>query len=145
VLDFTPPQVISVNPPVGAQNVPTNTVLQAAFSEPIDPLSLDPSNVQLIEYADYQPIPISVALDASGRLLTVTPQLPLYVGTHHTLSVGGTLALSLAFPPTFPIIFTGSSVATAVGSLLLIGPVGGLVSIRYSLRIEPLRALGLLS
>jgi hypothetical protein len=27
--------------------------------------------------------------------------------------------------------------------LLLIGPIGGLVSVRYSLRIEPLRALGL--
>ena len=30
-------------------------------------------------------------------------------------------------------------------SLLLIGPLGGLVSIRYAVRIEPLKALGLSS
>jgi putative ABC transport system permease protein len=31
----------------------------------------------------------------------------------------------------------------AVASILLMGPIGGLVSIRYSLRVEPLIALGL--
>jgi putative ABC transport system permease protein len=33
----------------------------------------------------------------------------------------------------------------AIGSLLLIGPIGGLVSVRYSLKVEPLTALGLAS
>jgi putative ABC transport system permease protein len=59
------------------------------------------------------------------------------------LGAAGTAALSLSFPPTFPIVFTGQSVAVAIASLLLIGPLGGLVSIRYSVRIEPLKALGL--
>ena len=40
--------------------------------------------------------------------------------------------------------FTFVTVAlTAVVSLLLIGPIGGLVSIRYALRVEPLTAMGL--
>jgi putative ABC transport system permease protein len=59
------------------------------------------------------------------------------------LGAAGTAALSLSFPPTFPIVFTGQSIAVAITSLLLIGPLGGLVSIRYSVRIEPLKALGL--
>jgi putative ABC transport system permease protein len=59
------------------------------------------------------------------------------------LGAAGTAALSLSFPPTFPIAFTGQSIAVAIASLLLIGPLGGLVSIRYSVRIEPLKALGL--
>lgn len=54
-----------------------------------------------------------------------------------------TLLLSLGFPPTIPIVFAPSAVAAAVGSLLLIGPIGGLVSVRYSLKVEPLTALGL--
>ena len=29
------------------------------------------------------------------------------------------------------------------GALMLVGPVGGLVSVRYSLKVEPLTALGL--
>ena len=53
------------------------------------------------------------------------------------------LALSLGFPPQVPIIFSPAAVAAAVGSLLLIGPIGGLVSVRYSLKVEPLTALGL--
>jgi len=54
-----------------------------------------------------------------------------------------TLLLSLAFPPTIPIVFAPNAVAAAIGSLLLIGPIGGLVSVRYSLKVEPLTALGL--
>ena len=54
-----------------------------------------------------------------------------------------TLLLSLGFPPTIPIVFAPSAVAAAIGSLLLIGPIGGLVSVRYSLKVEPSTALGL--
>jgi putative ABC transport system permease protein len=56
-----------------------------------------------------------------------------------------TLLLSLGFPPTIPIVFAPAAVWAAIGSLLLIGPVGGLVSVRYSLKVEPLTALGLAS
>jgi len=55
----------------------------------------------------------------------------------------GTLLLALSFPPTVPIIFTPSSVVVAILSLLLIGPLGGLVSIRLLVKVEPLAALGL--
>jgi putative ABC transport system permease protein len=57
----------------------------------------------------------------------------------------GTLALSLGFPKTIPIAFSPQAIAAAVIALLLIGPIGGLVSVRYSVRVEPLTALGLSS
>jgi len=57
----------------------------------------------------------------------------------------GTLLLSLSFPVTIPIVFTQQSVVTAVASLLIIGPLGGLVSLRILLNVEPLTALGLAS
>lgn len=50
---------------------------------------------------------------------------------------------SLTFPPTVPIVFNGTTSLLAVVALLLIGPIGGLASIRYAVRIEPLKALGL--
>ncbi len=54
-----------------------------------------------------------------------------------------TLALSLGFPPTIPIILSGQAVLIAVAALLAIGPLGGLVAVRLALRVEPLTALGL--
>lgn len=59
------------------------------------------------------------------------------------IGTAGSLLLSLTFPSEVPIVFTGNSVVTAVTSLLLIGPVGGLVSVFALLKIEPLTALGL--
>jgi putative ABC transport system permease protein len=55
----------------------------------------------------------------------------------------GSLLLSLSFPSTVPIAFTGDAVVAAVAALLLIGPLGGVVSVFALLRIEPLTALGL--
>jgi putative ABC transport system permease protein len=59
--------------------------------------------------------------------------------------IGGlaTWGLASVFPPNIPIVFEPRSGAMAVASITLMGPVGGLVSIRYSLRVEPLIALGL--
>jgi putative ABC transport system permease protein len=57
----------------------------------------------------------------------------------------GTLLLALAFPVSVPIVFTPQTVITTVASLLLIGPLGGLASLRILLKVEPLTALGLAS
>jgi putative ABC transport system permease protein len=61
--------------------------------------------------------------------------------------IGGlaTLLLARALPPTIPIVFLGREILLAIITLLIIGPLGGLVSIRYLLRVEPLTALGLAS
>jgi putative ABC transport system permease protein len=63
------------------------------------------------------------------------------------VAIGGflTYLFSLTFPPTVPIVFNGMTTVFALLALLLIGPLGGLVSIRYAVRIEPLKALGLSS
>lgn len=55
----------------------------------------------------------------------------------------GTVALVATFPAGIPIVLTGSAALVAVLSLLLIGPLGGIVSVFALIRIEPLRALGL--
>ena len=59
------------------------------------------------------------------------------------LGAFGSLLLGASFPLGIPIVFTGDAVATAVTALMLIGPLGGLVSVWALLKIEPLTALGL--
>ncbi|HZU86330.1 MAG TPA: ABC transporter permease [Anaerolineaceae bacterium] len=54
-----------------------------------------------------------------------------------------TLGFARFFPPTVPIVFNGQQTLIAIISLLLIGPIGGLLSVRYAIKIEPLKALGL--
>jgi putative ABC transport system permease protein len=54
-----------------------------------------------------------------------------------------TFGLTLAMPSGVPILFTGTSIIIAAVSLLLIGPIGGMVSIRMALKVEPLSALGM--
>ena len=54
-----------------------------------------------------------------------------------------TLGLTAAMPAGVPILFTGTSILITIVSLLLIGPLGGMVSIRMALKVEPLSALGM--
>ena len=61
------------------------------------------------------------------------------------VALGGVavLGLALGMPSSVPILFTGTSILIAIVSLLLIGPLGGLVSVRMALKVEPLTALGM--
>lgn len=81
---------------------------------------------------------VTVAVASVLQIVTITA-----VGVF--LGALGTYLLSLTFPKTIPIVFTFRTGLLTVITLLAMGPLGGLVSIRYALRIEPLRALGLAS
>lgn len=56
-----------------------------------------------------------------------------------------TFGLGAGISGAVPVIFNGDSVAIAIITLLLIGPIGGLVSVRLATSVEPLIALGLSS
>jgi putative ABC transport system permease protein len=58
------------------------------------------------------------------------------------LGTVGTFLISLSLPAQVPIQFDGPSILGAILLLLLIGPLGGLVSIRLALRVDPLTAIG---
>jgi hemin transport system permease protein len=87
------------------------------------------------------------AIGVSNLTVATTSLIQITAVTLMGVFIGGivTLGLALVLPIGIPIIFTPQSVATALVSLVLIGPLGGLVAIRYSLRVEPLTALGLTS
>jgi putative ABC transport system permease protein len=78
----------------------------------------------------------TVGLTALVQIVTVNA-----IGV--AIGAAGTLALIASFPVTVPISIAGSTALTSVIALLLIGPLGGVVSVIALLRIEPLRALGM--
>jgi putative ABC transport system permease protein len=77
-----------------------------------------------------------VALTAIVQILTVIVS-GIIIGA--LISFG----LSTLLPPSIPIVFELETGAVALGSILVLGVLGGAVSIRYALRVEPLIALGL--
>ena len=87
------------------------------------------------------------AIGASNPIVAWASVIQIVMVTAIGVAIGGllTFLFSLTFPPTVPIVFNGTTSAIAIVALLLIGPLGGLVSIRYAVRIEPLKALGLSS
>ena len=90
-------------------------------------------------------IGVMKAIGASNGVVGLASVIQIMVVTAIGVGIGGGLAyvFSLTFPPTVPIIFNGTNSLIAVIALLLIGPLGGLVSIIYAVRIEPLKALKL--
>jgi len=87
------------------------------------------------------------AIGTANPIVATASVIQIMVITVIGVAIGALLSFlfSLTFPPTVPIVFNGTTSALAVIALLLIGPLGGLVSIRYAVRIEPLKALGLSS
>src|SRR5262249_23211222 len=67
-----PPQVVSTTPAPGAINVSTDVAPAAAFSESLDPMSMNDSTVLLTDTAN-NPVPISISYDASDVAITLTP------------------------------------------------------------------------
>jgi len=85
------------------------------------------------------------AIGASNPVVGISAVIQISLVTAFGVGIGGLLTylFSLGFPPTVPLYFNGTSSALAVLALLLIGPFGGLVSVIYAVRIEPLKALRL--
>ncbi len=97
-----------------------------------------------------QKVPLIGVLKAIGTSdMTVASAviIQIIVVTLVGVFIGGiiTLALALAFADNIPIVFNGNSVMIALASLLAIGPLGGLVTVRLAISVEPLIALGLSS
>jgi hemin transport system permease protein len=85
------------------------------------------------------------AIGSSNGVVGAASVIQIVVVTALGVAIGGglTYLFSLGFPPTIPLVFNGARSMLAVLALLLIGPAGGLVSVIYAVRIEPLKALRL--
>ncbi len=85
------------------------------------------------------------AIGSSNGVVGWAAVIQIVVVTAMGVGIGGVLTylFSLGLPPTIPFVFNGVRSLAAIILLLSIGPLGGLVSIIYAVRIEPLKALRL--
>jgi len=85
------------------------------------------------------------AIGASNFAVAASVVLQIVLVTTFGVALGSlvTMILAIGMPDTVPVIFNGLSVLIAVVTLLMIGPIGGLVSVRLAVKVEPLIALGL--
>lgn len=85
------------------------------------------------------------AIGSSNAVVGLAAVIQIILVTALGVGIGGglTFLFSLGFPPTIPLVFNGVNSLVAVILLMLIGPLGGMVSIIYAVRIEPLKALRL--
>jgi putative ABC transport system permease protein len=85
------------------------------------------------------------AIGSSNGVVGWAAVIQIIVVTVMGVAIGGglTYLFSLGFPPTIPLVFNGTRSLIAIALLLFIGPLGGMVSIIYAVRIEPLKALKL--
>lgn len=85
------------------------------------------------------------AIGSSNGVVGWASVIQIIVVTAMGVAIGGglTYLFSLGLPPTIPFVFNGVRSFAAIILLLLIGPFGGMVSIVYAVRIEPLKALRL--
>lgn len=85
------------------------------------------------------------AIGSSNGVVGWAAVIQIIAVTAMGVAIGGglTYLFSLGFPPTIPLVFNGTRSLIAIALLLFIGPLGGMVSIIYAVRIEPLKALRL--
>ena len=87
--DTTPPTVTSVNPANLATGVCLQQTINATFSEPMDPLTINTATVTLRVTSPPLGAAVSgtVAYDAPSRVATLTPTSPLLANTNYTATV----------------------------------------------------------
>ena len=85
------------------------------------------------------------AIGSSDFVVGLSAIIQIIVVTAIGVGIGASLnyLFSLGLPPSIPLAFNGTRSLIAIGLLLFIGPMGGMVSIIYAIRIEPLKALRL--
>jgi putative ABC transport system permease protein len=90
-------------------------------------------------------IGVMKAIGTSNMVVAGAVVLQIILVTTFGVILGtlATLGLAAGIPGNVPVVFDGNSVAVAILTLLSIGPIGGLVSVRLAISVEPLIALGL--
>ncbi len=84
-----PPEVKNVNPTHAATGAAPNANVTAAFSEEMDPATLNTSTVTLVEDGTATPLAAAVTVSADGKTATLDPDADLKQSTTYTATVKG--------------------------------------------------------
>ena len=109
----TAPTIISVTPPSSAVGVPLNTAVTLQWSEPMNRTTFTAATFYLYDSVTGLNIPATIGVDASGRIVTLTPTQLLAVDRAYYIYIGYAAgikdALGNAFGNAFYAFTTGFS------------------------------------
>jgi peptidoglycan/xylan/chitin deacetylase (PgdA/CDA1 family) len=111
--DRTPPQLLMTSPADGASDAAVQRTVAAAFSEDLDPATLDTLSFVVTD-ALGGTVPGRVAWDEQARLAFFTPEVPFDPAASYTANLTSAIT-DLAGNPLAPAAWTFSSVAPVSG------------------------------
>ena len=88
-VDTVPPTVSGVAPQDGATGVATDANAEAAFSEDMDPSTINATSFTLTKQGATAPVAATVGYDAAARKATLAPGAPLDPGATYTATIKG--------------------------------------------------------
>ncbi len=150
--DVTPPTVIATVPLSAADNVPTNQVITATFSEAMDPATITAAGTFTVAVAGVGGAAVTGTVGYAGTAATFTPSAPLTASTQYTATItnaakdlsGNALVTGVAPNPWS--FTTGSGLDTTAPTITLTSPADAdvnvalnkVVSATFSEAMDPL-------
>ncbi|MHB1134106.1 MAG: ABC transporter permease [Chloroflexota bacterium] len=100
---------------------------------------------QIVTLQKVAQVGVLKAMGAPNGLIVRSALAQMFIVTVLGVALGGlgALLLGLGIPATVPLSWPLDRLGATLATLLLMGPLGGLLSLRILLRVEPLTALGL--
>ncbi len=90
----TPPTIVSISPAQSSTDAPLNTVVTVQWSEPMNRGSFTSTDFYLYDTVTGLNVPTTIAVDASGRIATLTPtQLLAVERLYYVYILGGTTGI----------------------------------------------------
>jgi hypothetical protein len=147
-LDDAPPVVTSVSPADAATGVSVNSKVSVAFSEPMDPATINSGTIFLRNSATLATVAGVVAYNAASNTATFTPGSALSFSTGYTITVStgakdaGGNPLAATFTASFSTATAPDTTApTVTGTLPTNGAgnvsVGTLIGVTFSEQMDP--------
>ncbi len=116
--------VTAVDPASALSGVPLNAQVRAAFSKPVDPITLTSSVVQLAPYyASNLLVPGSLTVSADARSITLTPSALLLSETYYCFYISGVLDLEgVSVGARNTCFYTGTATQTSAPTVTGVSP-----------------------
>ncbi|HET8889245.1 MAG TPA: Ig-like domain-containing protein, partial [Candidatus Angelobacter sp.] len=121
--DTTRPSITTVSPLNGASGVPVNSVIEAQFSERINPLTVNGTDFTVTPSGGLQ-IPGTIVVSSDGLSATFTPSAPLLPGTSYSVFVSSSITdlTGQTLIPIFSSFTTGVGTQGAGPSVVAVSP-----------------------
>jgi large repetitive protein len=118
--------VVSTSPAYGTGGVPTNVVIELAYNEPLNPATVNSTNV-ILQPGFYTPLVAStVNLLGGGTIIQIIPNAPLAANTQYVYQVSNLQGSNgLAVAHNYWFFTTGSGTDTVAPTVVSVSPPNG--------------------